>query len=155
MEAVDIFEEFKPLIYWREKGNDSLYEMEWFTDGETRYHVCMEGDWKGRHFVILVHHTGNPNAYIEVTDEDMEGIGTRDPEALCGELCFVNCGSTYAGKAYWNKADDRMYIGWDYGHAQDYNARQPSWGGHKWNYAEILMEIAAAATELDMKKCQW
>lgn len=67
-----------------------------------------------------------------------------------GGLCRVHGGSGYFGNAYWNKDDKKIYVGWDYGHIDDYDARHPESGGKKWSLIDILMEIAVAEYEIEI-----
>ena len=129
-------------------GNEELYRAN-AKDEDPTLNVIMEGDYRGRHFVIGAHCTGNPNAYLEAKDEDTISYESQNYENYDGGLNRVNGGSTYFGKAYWNKEDKRMYVGWDYGHSYDYNARHPNLGGRKWDLIDILMEIACAEDEIE------
>lgn len=135
------------MDYKRYGGNKELYQI--WSDEEVKLKVVMEGDYRGRHFVIGAHRTGNPNAYLEVKEEDTMYQDSKDLEYYDGGLNRVNGGSTYFGKAYWDKDDKRTYVGWDYGHADDYNVRMPSFGkNRKWDLIDILMEIACAEDEI-------
>lgn len=136
------------MDYKRYGGNEDLYRAN-ATDDEPRLKVVMEGEWRGRHFVIGAHWLGNPNAYVEVKDPDYINWEAGQYEDFDGGLYGVNCGSTYFGKAYWDTNDNRKYVGWDYGHAYDYNARYPQLGGKMWDLIDILMEIASAITEIE------
>lgn len=136
------------MDYKRYGGNAELYRWN-ATDDEPTLKVIMEGDFRGRHFVIGAHRTGNPNAYLEVKDADYINQEADEYEYYDGSLSNVNGGSTYFGKAYWNTDDKRTYVGWDYGHANDYNARHPGFGGRKWDLIDILMEIACAECEIE------
>ena len=149
-------------IYGDKKDKKWLYENWDCYDGPDKRHARMvvEGDYtteEKRHFVIVAHHTGTPNAYIQVFPWDSIFYDEEGPireDWRSDSLSSVHCGSTYYGPAYWNREnDDRTYIGWDYGHAGDYTELPAHWGivdeGHKWNVAEIMMEIARAAYELD------
>lgn len=136
------------MEYKRYGGNKDLYWAD-ATDNDKTLKVIMEGDYRGRHFVIGAHNTGNPNAYLEVKSEDyISQEAARDYEDYDGGLNNVNGGSTYFGRAYWNTDDKRIYVGWDYGHGNDYNARHPNLGGRKWDIIDILMEIACAENEI-------
>ena len=124
-------------------GNDSLYQI----NDESK--VVVDGDFKGRHFVILAHYMGHPNAYIEVKDTDE--IYKRDQKEYLDFLQTVHGGSTYYGKAYWDANDLRTYVGWDYNHCDDYTAL--FFGcGTKYTVMDILMEVACAWTELECMK---
>jgi hypothetical protein len=132
-------------------SNLKIYDKEIYKRVEKTL-MLMEGDYDERHFVIVRHECGHPNAYIEVKKDDK--ITTEKPSKLAQEYGFddryeafsgmVHYGATYYGKAYWNPEDDRTYIGWDYGHCDDYNSNQTWQGGHKWNFTEILMDVAHA-----------
>lgn len=122
-----------------------------------RARLILEGDYRERHFVIVAHHTGNPNAYIEVKPWDSvcydeEGHKHSD-EWIAGTLFSVHRGSTYYGDAYWDQSDNRLYIGWDYGHGEDLQVGRDNRvvnDGYKWRLAEILMDVAGASYELEM-----
>lgn len=139
--------------------NDSLYEYWDCHDGHDKRiaKIIMEGDHMERHFCVVAHHTGNPNAYVEVFPwdsvlYDVEGCILPE-EWRSDALGSVHCGSTYYGGAYWNRDDNRTYLGWDYGHAGDYQVLPAKWGlredAHKWTVNEILMDIARANLELE------
>ena len=129
----------------------TLYKLD---DKNTK---LMEGMYYNRHFVVLRHKSGHPNAYLEVLDDDW--IKTVEPTDYAKEhgwddrydafSGYINGGATYYGEAYWDAEDKRTYIGWDYGHCDDYD---PWWSqvsgkedtGHKWNFVEIMMDVAHA-----------
>lgn len=136
------------MEYKRYGGNEDLYWVD-ATDNDPKLKIIMEGDYRGRHFVIGAHRTGNPNAYLEVKKEDYINQEAQTYEHYDGGLNRVNGGSTYFGKAYWNTDDKRSYVGWDYGHAHDYNARYPGLEGTKWELIDILMEISCAENEIE------
>lgn len=137
------------MDYKRYGKNDDLYQTWNRENGEPALKVIMEGDYRGRHFVIGAHCTGNPNAYLEVKKEDSMYCESEDYDCYDGNLCRVNGGSSYFGRAYWNKDDDRIYVGWDYGHGCDYNIRHPEFGGTVWKLVDIVMEIACAENEIE------
>lgn len=104
--------------------------------------VLLEGYWKNRHFVIGKNKFCEPVLYVEVKKDDIcyeEGIG-----------------DDYYGKAYWlpeSERGNRMYTGWDHGHAGDYSPYEAyKYGmvdGYKWPLTEMLMEIADKVAYLD------
>ena len=137
------------MDYKRYGGNKELYQI-WRRDEEgIQLKVVMEGDYRGRHFVIGAHCTGNPNAYLEVEETDAIKVEAERYDYYDGGLSRVNGGSTYYGEAYWDKEDKRTYVGWDYGHCHDYSAMCPQIGGKKWDLIDILMEIASAESEIE------
>lgn len=117
----------------------------------------LEGDYYDRHFVIIRHKFGSPDAYIEVKPDDW--INKAEPSEYGKSMnhddryekagLWVNGGPTYFGDAYWDSEDKRTYIGWDYAHCDDYD---PQWelssgkedSGHKWSMIEIMMDVAHA-----------
>lgn len=139
------------MDYKRYGGNEDLYQTWDRENGEPALKVIMEGDYRGRHFVIGAHHCGHPNAYLEVKKEDSMYCETKDYDYYDGSLCRVNGGSTYFGKAYWDQSDNRTYVGWDYGHAHDYVASMPYGGETVWSIVDILMEIACAENEIEVE----
>ena len=75
--------------------------------------ILAEGDYKGRHYVIL--NLGwHPTAYVEFFREF-----TQDSDEWLECPCHGSI--TYEGRAHWNNEDSRYYIGWDYGHYEDYS----------------------------------
>ena len=136
------------MEYKRYGGNEDLYWAN-ATDNDPRLKVIMEGDYRGRHFVIGAHCTGNPNAYIEVKEKDYIYQEDKDYIDYDGGINSINGGSTYFGKAYWNTDDKKTYVGWDYGHVHDFNARHPNLGGMQWDLIDILMEISCAECEIN------
>lgn len=139
----------KNMEYKRYGGNEDLYQSWKRNENESPLKVIMEGEYRGRHFVIGAHCTGNPNAYLEVDTADAIYCESEKDEYYDGGLNSVNGGSTYFGEAYWANDDTRTYVGWDYGHCRDYCARYPELGGRKWTLIDILMEIASAENEID------
>lgn len=139
--------------------NEDLYQWWDCYDGpdERRAKIIVEGDYRERHIVIAAHHSGTPNAYIEVRPWDSicyddEGHKYSD-EWMIGTLNSVHRGSTYYGPAYWDQSDDRLYLGWDYGHGEDLwigPCNRIVNDGYKWSVIEILMDIASASSELEM-----
>lgn len=143
------------MEYKRHGGNEDLYQdrSNW-KDGESPLKVIMEGTYRGRHFVIGAHRSGNPNAYLEVLPEDSmyaDPASIKEDDYYDGNLSHVNCGSTYYGKAYWDENDPRVYVGWDYGHAYDYNVNYAAQDGTVWSLIDILMEVASAENEIQMQ----
>ena len=114
-------------------------------------HVLMEGDYSGRHFAIIRHDLGFPDAYIEVKDDDWICRAEINDDELRYDLYqgSVHGGATYYGRCYWNEEDKRTYLGWDYGHYGDYEACSKAYkGDKKWSYAEILMDVAKVWADL-------
>ena len=122
--------------------------------------VLMEGDYEDRHFAIVRHELGFPDAYVEIKEDDW--IYKADIDEECGEQRYyvyqgrVHGGATFYGKCYWNEDDDRFYLGWDYAHAGDYQEYHPYSGRNpyendknkKWTLAEILMQIAGVIADI-------
>lgn len=138
------------MEYKRYGKNEDLYRAN-ATEDEPTLKIIMEGTYKERHFVIGAHRLGNPNAYLEAEKEDVIYQEAKEfGKNYDGGLSLVHGGSTYFGKAYWDKSDDKTYVGWDYGHADDYCAHSPKFEGKKWELIDILMDIASAETEINM-----
>ena len=133
------------MKYKRYGGNEDLYT---FFEKDTPLKVIMEGDYKERHFVIGAHHTGHPDAYLEVKESDYIFEDSYSYDNYDGGLSKVHGGSTYFGRAYWDDNDKRTYVGWDYGHACDYHARYNP-GGDKYDLIDILMDISRAECEIE------
>lgn len=123
------------------------------------YHVVMEGDYRGRHFVI-VNCKSYPCAYIEVKDKDAIAR-CRKMHETCTNDCLdcvdimVHGGPTFYGPAIWDKNDQRSYVGWDYAHFRDYIndgicvRGVDSHDDKHWTIAEILMDVASAWAGLE------
>ena len=128
------------------------YSKELYSRGTEQPILLLEGDYWGRHFAIVRHRLGFPDAYIEVKPDDYimsvegEGCDKYDSTSM-----YVNGGATYYGSAYWNKDDKRTYVGWDYAHAGDYYPCSyfPDNEGHKWTVYEILMDVAHAVEGME------
>lgn len=121
-------------------------------------HVIMQGDWEGRHFAIVRHSCGFPDAYVEVKEDDwLYQLDCKD--GCCKYDAFegwVHGGATYYGRCYWDDNDNRFYLGWDYGHCGDYESFSGELfpdidgrHGKKWLISEVLMDIAGAVHDLD------
>lgn len=133
-------------VYWEIKVN--LLGVKSFDQEMYRYEelektkILLEGYWKNRHFVIGKNHFCEPVIYVEVTEEDP---------------CYYDgIGDDYYGKAYWlpeSERGDRMYTGWDHGHAGDYSPYEAhKYGnedGYKWPLTEMLIEVADKVAYLD------
>ena len=136
-------------------SNEKVYCKEVYGTRSEKSIKLAEGDYYERHYVVLRHKLGTPNAYIEVKPDDW--LMTVEPSEYAKEHGFddrydaatmnENGGATYFGPAGWDKEDKRMYVGWDYGHCEDYD---PSWPedrqqeAHKWTFMEIMMDVAHA-----------
>lgn len=122
----------------------------------TKSRVLVEGDYNGRHFAIIRHHLGFPDAYIELKPEDWIVLAPIDANACyCRYDLYdgsVHGGATYYGGAYWNEADKRTYLGWDYGHCSDFEAYSAylydKEHDKKWNLLEIMMAIGGVEADI-------
>lgn len=106
---------------------------------ENNVEVLYEEDYNGIHLVVV-----NLGKY---------------PCAYCENIVHLDCpsnswdwsalphgGITFEGEAYWNPDDHRRYIGWDYGHAGDFDGYYVDkiqinafYGEcHKWTTEEII-----------------
>ena len=124
------------------------------------YHVVMEGDYRGRHFVI-VNCRSHPCAYIEVKDKDAIARCYKMHCMTCGNDCvdcvdiMVHGGPTFYGSSIWDKHDQRSYVGWDYAHLGDYIDDGVCVRGidrvddKRWTIEEILMDVASAWVGLE------
>ena len=149
----------KPYLEFERYGDDNaLYrsKTECTISGVTTK-VVAKGTYRGRHFMIGAHKTGCPVAYLEVLKKDRY-IMNEDPEIRGESLHAVAGGelyggSDYFGRAYWDRTDDRLYIGWQYNHVTDFDGFYPERKDvHKWTITEILMEISQAAMEMDYEE---
>ena len=149
------------LKYERFGSNKDLYrEYDERHTSDIKTKVIMKGVYRGRHFMIGASNLGYPVAYIEAFNDD-PCIDINKPDSWNAEaLGLVNGSSNYYGGAYWDKTDSRKYVGWDYGHCDDFMGHEPPEraymeskylkNSHVWTLAEILMEIAVAWTEIEV-----
>lgn len=124
--------------------DNELYQL----NTEVIFIPVLTGTLSGRKFVIGAHHVGHPNAYVELSDEDVIRDGF--------DLMNVHGGGSYFGKAYWDDSDTSTYVGWDYAHCDDFMLVPEEFtvfpylcSGHKWTVCEILRDVFAAIEELD------
>lgn len=130
-----------------QETNKGLYRISLKEDAD----VVVSGDYgygTKRHFVIVCNSLGFPCAYLEVKNNDWAEKNKQSEPDCCDPYDmfegWVHGGYTYYGKAYWDKEDNRTYVGWDYGHCDDYSPSMPKCDGHKWTIYEILMDVAQA-----------
>lgn len=119
--------------------------------------VLMEGDYEDRHFAIVRHSLGFPDAYVEIKEDDYiyKADCEDSPRYELYEGC-VHGGATFYDRCYWNDEDHRWYLGWDYGHCGDYQEYHGPYEigddgddhGKKWTLAEILMQIAGVISDI-------
>ena len=115
--------------------------------------VVVQGEYNGRPFTIAINSHGRPVAYVKLIEEKdtytLDQYNTYEHEGAFygGELDTVHGGSTFSGKRPWD--EDGIWIGWDYGHGDDYDPVLPQLKGKKWTMIEILMDIARADAELE------
>lgn len=110
--------------------------------------ILFEGDYNERHYIIryMGHH---PCAYVEFKNEFEE-----DSEEWNEVLC--HCGINYKGPAFWNKDDNKFYIGWDYGHLSDWSniyteEQNMHFNNRKWTTSEIYEEVKNVIDYLNRK----
>lgn len=104
--------------------------------------VLHSGEYKGYKFCVMNLGT-HPTAYVECRLENCNSYGDERLDEIC-----VHGGFTYLGRAYWNKDDKTIYLGWDYAHYMDYagyEVRFPAcmrnMESKKWTTAEIFAEV--------------
>ena len=129
--------------------------------------IVMEGDYKGRHFIIN-RYGGHPNGYIEVKPTDYIFFGELDEELMdCRYDLYegrIHGGMTYFGKINELNGDERVYIGWDYAHLGDHieysdKLQLPPVDtpkDKKWTLPEVLMDVARAwdgITDQNIRRC--
>ena len=106
--------------------------------------VLAEGDLKEHHYVILSLGT-HPTAYVECK----KPLTQKQEYAL-----RAHGGITYGGPVYWNREDNRYYIGWDYAHWGDYIGWNTKWpqlsNAHdkKWTTEEIYANVEEVVADL-------
>ena len=107
---------------------------------ERKKEILDEGDYEGYHYVILSL-SKFPTAYVE-----------RKKEMLRDDLYEIKChhGITWNGYAHWNENDKRNYIGWDYGHLDDYQLFSDGHEniGDKYTTEEIYKEVQSVIKQL-------
>lgn len=130
--------------------DEDLYE---YVEGKREPKVVLDGEFDGRHFVIISNRKGWPTAYVSVKDNDY--IATHELEnGDCRYDCLhsVHGEGTYYGNAYWDSNDSNIYVGWDYAHLGDYistpYATFSERAGHKYTIDEILVSCILAIAEL-------
>lgn len=156
----------KSMEFKRLHNVKDLYEFEELEKTK----IYIEGKFRGRRFAIGKNRLCDPVAYVELFPDEVEyykaQLGPNDGIDVLYDVIgdSVHGGLSYSGKAYWldeNERDDTIYIGWDYGHADDYNPRNEKNGYYldysdgtevevyRWSIAEIMMEIAIQINLLD------
>lgn len=112
--------------------------------------ILDEGDFENRHYCIISQGT-HPTAYISLTKEELEQSNDYDDY---NDKADVHGGFTYLGKAYWNKNDKRIYIGWDYAHFGDftYNLFLISRHETKYTTTDILYDVKDAIKQMNKEQ---
>ena len=114
-----------------------------------KYEILDEGDYNGRHYVIT--YTGShPCAYVEFHDEFESGSKLWENVPCNWGANFLNRGPwTY----HYNINDDpRIYIGWDYGHLEDYSRYNNDTDTKKWTVKEIREDVKKVVDYLNIFK---
>lgn len=83
---------------------------------EDNVEVLYEEDYKGVH-VVIVNLGKYPTAYCTNIVKLAQASDSWDWDAENKP----HGGLTFIGEAYWNKEDKNNYLGWDYGHAGDFD----------------------------------
>ena len=114
-----------------------------------KYEILDEDDYNGRHYVIT--YTGShPCAYVEFNDEF-----ERDSELWENVPC--NRGANFLNRGPWTyhyniNDDSRIYIGWDYGHLEDYSRYNNDTDTKKWTVKEIREDVKKVIDYLSIFK---
>lgn len=103
-----------------------------------KYEILDEGDYNGKHYVIT--YMGNhPCAYVEFNYEF-----ERDSKLWENVPCHWDANYLDIGPwTYHHKINDdpRIYIGWDYGHLNDYSRFDNDISLKKWTVKEIREDV--------------
>lgn len=144
-------------MFYKKYGKDKDLYRPWGSIATPGLDIVLEGEYRGRQFIIGAHNNGYPVAYLEVKKSDIIYDETTHSYSILDTTLYhsdilssVNGGSTYFGTPYWDPHDERKYVGWGYCHYRDYTTLMPEEGGKKWRLIEILMEVAAAEQEISM-----
>ena len=98
--------------------------------------VIFEGRYEGRNFEILTG-TGHPCAGIAFPEgEDIESV----------ELIPVD---VHGGFTILYRVNGELFVGWDYGHAGDFNSLRPDGGGEKFDLMTIIAEVIRVIDDLN------
>ena len=90
---------------------------------------------------MIINFGTHPNIYLDVEGTKYEGV---DYDNIPLE---VHGGLTFNGKS--DRHPDGYWIGWNYGHYNDYNPRLLSCAdGHKWTTDELIKEAEEASKKL-------
>lgn len=117
--------------------------------GNDKVEILSMGDYKGKTFVILNLRGSYPCAYVESNINYYKS--EYDSEPAHGGFTF------YATLLHWiNELPEykdilsKKYVGWDYGHYDDYSPwiRSP---GKKWSVDEILNNIEEVIDWMEVK----
>ena len=137
---------FNGKMIWRIKVD--LPDVKSFDEELYRYEklertkILLEGYWRGRRFFVGKNRFCEPVAYVEMLKTD----------------AYYGCdgGYDYSGKPYWlpkEEQEESWYIGFDHGHAGDYDPYNAvNYGddtGYKWPLTEMLMEISELICEIE------
>lgn len=114
-----------------------------------KYEILDEGDYKGKHYVIT--YMGNhPCAYVEFNDEFERHSKMWENVPCHWDANYLDRGPwTYHHKI---NDDPRIYIGWDYGHVNDYSRFDNDISLKKWTVAEIIEDVKKVIAYLNKIK---
>ncbi len=103
-----------------------------------KYEILDEGDYNGKHYVIT--YMGNhPCAYVEFNYEFERDSKLWENVPCHWDANYLDIGPwTYH---YKNNDDSRIYIGWDYGHLNDYSRFDNDISLKKWTVKEIREDV--------------
>ncbi len=104
-----------------------------------KYEILDEGDYKGKHYVIT--YMGKyPCAYVEFNDEFERDSKMWENVSCHWDANYLDIGPwTYPQHKINN--DPRIYIGWDYGHVNDYTRFDDDINLKKWTVKEIREDV--------------
>lgn len=121
-----------------------MKEMIYKFDEEKGCEILDMGKYKGRDYVIISNFGRFPCAYVQ-TDVDFYTQQDFTEPAHCGFTFY----SLLSHLERFNKLSEeqkkilsRNFVGWDYGHSEDYSDFGiTSWEGKKWTTEEILENV--------------
>lgn len=125
-----------------DKGGLTIMEMKEMVYNKKRIlDILYEGEYNGYKFAIL-NLGAHPTAYVENKNQFDEYDQANEATDY-----FPHGAFTFCDKCYWHDNDETVYVGWDYGHCDDFagynlDGTDPYWQSlKKWTTEEIYEEV--------------
>ena len=106
--------------------------------------ILSEGYYRNIHFVVVNNYGHNLSAYINVEKDDKYDSYEDYPVFPHGGLTF---GSRSGDKFLPDKGENRIWLGWDYGHLGDYTSLCTNPNYIKWNTEDVINEAVEVIDE--------